>query len=362
MELIPGLPDDLGLECLIRTPHDHFSSVSSVCRRWKSEIQLREFWIHRKLAGLSQRVVVMLQARANPTHVITGPKGTSRKFSINPVYRLTICEPETGKWSELPPVPGYSDGLPMFCQLAGVGLNLVVMGGWNPVTWQVSNAVFVYDFVSATWRRGADMPGGPRSFFACASDFDRTVFVAGGHDNEKNALRSTLVYDVTKDEWIQVADMAMDRDECKGVFYAGKFHVIGGYNTEMQGQFSTSAEAFDVATWQWDHEVQNDFLETAKCPSTCVDSGDGKLYMCRSNDVVARKSSTWQAVAELPAEVRSSTTYMTAWQDKMFVIGSPRFGEAHKAYVLNLKDYTWAKIEMPEEYTGHVQSGCWLDI
>ncbi|THF95208.1 hypothetical protein TEA_016025 [Camellia sinensis var. sinensis] len=177
-------------------------------------------------------------------------------------------------------------GLPIFCQLAGVGLNLVVMGGWNPVTWQVSNAVFVYDFVSATWKRGADMPGGPRSFFACASDFDRT----------------------------------------------------------------------------WDHEVQNDFLETATCPNTCVDCGDGKFYMRRSDDVVARKSSTWQAVAELPAEVRSSTTYMTAWQDKMFVIGSPRFGEAHKAYVLNLKDYTWAKMEMPEEYTGHVQSGCWFDI
>ncbi|KAI7986713.1 F-box/kelch-repeat protein [Camellia lanceoleosa] len=156
--------------------------------------------------------------------------------------------------------------------------------------------------------------------------------------------------------------MAMDRDECKGVFYAGKFHVIGGYDTEMQGQFSTSAEAFDVATWQWDHEVQNDFLETATCPNNCVDCGDGTLYMCRSNDVVAHKSSTWQAVAELPAEVRSNTTYMTAWQDKMFMIGSPRFGEAHKAYMLNLKDYMWEKIEMSEEYTGHVQSGCLFDI
>ncbi|KAL6996512.1 hypothetical protein U1Q18_006644 [Sarracenia purpurea var. burkii] len=358
MELVPGLPNDVVLECLIRVPYDHFSSVASVCRSWKGEIELPEFWARRKIAGFSQPVVVMAQARVDPTQVATG----AVKLSVNPAYRLTISQPETAQWNELPPVPGYSDGLPMFCRLAGVGLNLVVMGGWDPVTWEVSNEVFVYNFVSATWRRGADMPGGPRSLFACASDLDRTVLVAGGHDKEKNALRSAMVYDVAEDEWVQLPDMAMDRDECKGVFHGGKFHVIGGYNTEMQGQFSTTAEAFDVAAWKWD-QLQDNFLGTATCPSTCLDGGDGILYMCRENDVVALRRSTWQAVTELPAEVRSGRACMTAWQDKMFVIGSPRFSEGHVGYLLDLKCYRWRKVESPTaEFSGHVQSGCWLSI
>uniref|UniRef100_A0A5B7BT57 F-box domain-containing protein n=1 Tax=Davidia involucrata TaxID=16924 RepID=A0A5B7BT57_DAVIN len=356
MELIPGLPDDVGLECLIRVPYKHISSVASVCRSWKVEIELSEFWWHRKAAGFSRSVVVLAQARVDPTRT-----PGIMKCLATPVYRLTVCELDTCSWSEMPPVPGYSGGLPMFCQVAGVGLNLVVMGGWNPVTWEVSNAVFIYNFVLGRWRRGADMPGGSRSFFACASDCDRTVFVAGGHDDEKNSLRSALAYDVAKDEWSRLPDMAGERDECKGLFHGDKFHVIGGYHTEMQGRFERSAETFDVATWQWD-QVQEDFLETATCPSTCVNSQDGRQYMCRGDgDVAVLQNSTWQPVAELPAEVHN-TSYVTAWQGKMLVIGSPRFGEPHSAYALDLKSHTWKKVEAPEEYSGHVQSGCCLEI
>ncbi|PSS07456.1 F-box/kelch-repeat protein [Actinidia chinensis var. chinensis] len=355
MDLIPGLPHDIGLECLIRVPYDHFSSVSSVCRKWKAEMELPEFRRHRKFSGASQSLFVMAQSRVDRDQSGTG----ARKSSVNPVYQLTICEPETGKWSELLPVPGYSNGLPVFCRVTSVGSNLVVMGGLDPVTWEVSNAVFVYNFVSATWKRGADMPGGPRSFFACASDLDRTVYIAGGHDKEKNALRSAMAYDVANDEWVQLPDMAMDRDECKGVFHGGKFHVIGGYNTEMQGQFGTSAEAFGIATWKWDL-VNDDFLDTATCSSICSDGGDGRLYMCRANEVVVLQGTTWKIVTELPADVQSRTT--DTWQGRMFVMGCRRFGEAHKAYVLDLKNYKWTNVEVPEYYSGPIQSGCWLDL
>ncbi|CAK9174638.1 unnamed protein product [Ilex paraguariensis] len=355
MKIIPGLPDDVGLDCLIRVPYQHFSSITSVCRSWKVEIELPEFWRWRKAAGVCQQIIVMAQARVDPTN-----NHGLKKYSATPVYRLTLYEAKTGGWSELPPVPGLSDGLPMFCQLAALDLNLVVIGGWNPVTWEVSNAMFIYNFVSAKWRRGTDMPRGHRSFFACASDSHRMVFVAGGHDTQKNALRSTMAYDMTKDEWVQLPDMARERDECKGVFHHGKFHVIGGYPTEMQGCFERSAEAFDVATWQW-KQVQEDFLETATCPMTCLDSGDGRLFMCRAGDVEVLQSPIWQVVAELPTEVHH-TSYVTAWQDKLLVIGCPRFGEPHRAYLIGLKDNNWTKVEALEEYSGHVQSCCWLEI
>lgn len=351
MDLIPGLPYDLGLECLVRIPHHHFSSVASVCRSWKREFQLPEFWLHRKASGLTRKLVVFAQTTREPGF---------KKSAAAPVYRLTLCEPETGYWAELPPLPGHSDGLPLFCQVVGVGLNLVVIGGWDPLTLEVSNSVFIYNFISATWRRGTDMPGGRRSFFACASDSDRMVFVAGGHDGDKRALRSAVAYDVARDEWAPMPDMATERDESKGIYRRGAFHVIGGYRTSMQGMFETSAESFDVAAWRWGL-VDEDFLDSATCPRSCVDDGDGKLYMIRGADVAALEGSTWRAVAEVPSDVRN-TAYVTAWQGKVMVIGSEGLGAAYRIFVLDLKRCKWERVEAEEDCSGHVQSGCSFEL
>lgn len=357
MDLIPGLPEEIGLQCLIRVPFWEFSSVGSVCKSWKLQIELPEFLQNRKTAGFSQQVIVMAQAQLDPT---LNPTIMILKPPSAPLYRLTLCDPATWNWSDLPPIPGYSKGLPMFCQLTGVGSYLVVMGGLDPVTWEASNLVFVYSFISSRWRHGADMPGCPRSFFACASDSNGTVFVGGGHDGAKNALASAMAYNVENDKWVPLPDMARERDECKGVFHGGKFHVIGGYCTLMQGRFETSGEAFDVATWQWD-QVDEMFLENATCPRTCLEGGDGKMYICRAGDVAVLENSTWKLVVELPYEVLCSP-WMTAWHDKLLVIGCPRFGEPHQCYVLDLKSCKWVKLEARGEYISHVQSGCCFEL
>ncbi|PON58922.1 F-box domain containing protein [Trema orientale] len=356
MELIPGLPDDIARECLIRANHRDFPTLASTCRAWRAEIRVPEFFRRRKAVGLSRSLIVMAQARVQP-----GGDSGSTKYLVTPTYRLTVLEPESGRWSELSPGFGLSDGLPLFCQLVRVGSDLVVMGGWDPRTWTASTAVYVYNFVLAKWRRGTDMPGVPRSFFGCAaSDSDRAVFLAGGHDDQKNALRSAMAYDVAKDEWRTVPDMARERDECKGVFHRGKFHVIGGYRTEMQGQFESSAEVFDASTWQWD-QVHEDFLDATSCPRTCVSGEDGLLYMCRAGEVAALANDTWKVIGTLPNEVHE-IAYVLTWQGKLLVIGSPRFGEPHTAYVLDTKQYTWTKMTASDEYSSHVQSGCCLEL
>ncbi|XP_043699041.1 F-box/kelch-repeat protein At1g80440-like [Telopea speciosissima] len=355
MELIPCLPDEIARECLIRVPYRGFSTVSAVCKGWKEEIESLQFQQQRQANGLTRPIVVLTQADS------TGASAGATKNLIPPSYRLTIYEPVTGAWTKLPPLPGFSDGLPLFCQFAGVGRKLVVIGGWYPGTWAVSKSVFVYDFVSAKWHQGADMPGVSRSFSACASDSDRMVFVAGGHDDGKNALRSAMVYDVAKDEWVLLPDMALQRDECKGIFHGDKFHVIGGYSTDMQGRFVKSAEAFDVTTWQWD-QVQEDMLEEGICPRTCVAGDVGKFYRCQSVHVtVLEESGSWRAVAELPLDVRVGPCLVT-WQGKLLVLGSATHGGRHMAYALDLQRYTWTRVEAPEEYTGHVQAGCCLEV
>lgn len=355
IDLIPELPNHIALECLIRVPYNQFSRVASVCKDWKKGIELPEFRHLRRATCHSQKIIVMSQARVDPNR----KPGAMKSFS-NPEYRVTLLELDTGHWSELPPVPGFSNGLPLFCQVAAVGSNIVVMGGLDPVTWEVSNSVFVFSLVSGKWQRGADMPGVRRSFYGCASDQNRMVYVAGGHDDDKNALRSALVYDVEKNEWVQLPDMAKDRDECKGVFHDGKFHVIGGYCTERQGRFEPSAEIFNVTTWQWE-DVQEHFLQAAMCPRTCSVGNDKDFYMDLEGDVVALKRDKWQAVVKIPAEV-CNVSYMTAWQGKLLVIGCASFSEPHTACVLDLESHKWTKMESQEEFSGHVQSGCYLEI
>ncbi|KAK9054695.1 hypothetical protein SSX86_025774 [Deinandra increscens subsp. villosa] len=353
MELIPSLPHDLGLECLIRLPHNAFPSAASVCRSWRSEIHRPSFRNHRKSAGFTRRIVVMVQARVDDSNRSHG----LRKYSVAPVYRLTVYEPEAGKWSELPPVPGFSGGLPLFCQIAPVGFSLVVMGGLNRENWNASNFVFVYNFLSATWRRGPDMPGCTRSFFGCASDNDRRVFVAGGHDNEKNALRSGMMYDVAEDEWTTLPDMAYERDECKGVFHRGKLYVIGGYDTLRQGQFGKSTEVLDPLTLQWD-PVRDDFLVADTCPRTCVDGGNKVMYMYRDGAVVALDHSS---MTRIPDDM-NSVACMVECGGQLLAVGSDGFGGGHGVCLLDLESSTWIKTDTPEEFSGHIQSGCCLEV
>ncbi|KAL6559861.1 hypothetical protein OROGR_004978 [Orobanche gracilis] len=202
------------------------------------------------------------------------------------------------------------------------------------------------------------MPGSRRSFFACAADSDRVVFVAGGHDSEKCALKSAMAYDVATDDWVHMPDMARERDESEGVYCRGVFHVIGGYPSAAQGRFVTSAESFDAATGQWG-PVEEDFLGNTVSPVNWADGGDEKLVMCAG--VAVREGPAWRAAAELPHDVRNAA-WVTAWQGKVMVIGSEIFGGPYKTYLLDLKSCKWERVEEEEDFSGHVQSGCCMEL
>ncbi|XP_076892757.1 F-box/kelch-repeat protein At1g15670-like [Bidens hawaiensis] len=350
MDRFQDLPHDIALQCFIRVPFNQFHSMRSVCKEWKTRVDLPELLRLRKSTGKAQSLVVLSQAQVNPAG--------KKKCLDAPVYRLVVLETETGSWSEIPCLPEFSNGLPLFCGMVAVGSNLVVMGGYGPGTWDCRNSVFIFDFLSSTWRRGADMPGGPVSFFGCAGDGDRTVFVAGGHDLEKNALKSVWAYDLTKDNWTQLPDMAKERDECECLFYCGKLHVLNGYSTNMQGQFHQSIEVFDTSARKWS-ERNGALSETTCTPKIYVEGTDKKLYTCHANDVVVLKDDTWQFVARLPAKV-TNMSYLVSFQGHLMLIGTPKYGEPSNAYKMDLNERVWLKVHVPVEYSGHVESGCCL--
>ncbi|XP_010417707.1 PREDICTED: F-box/kelch-repeat protein At1g80440-like [Camelina sativa] len=358
MELIPNLPDDVARECLLRTSYKQFPTIASVCRGWNREVSLSDFLQQRKASRHSQELLILSQAEARRHDK---DSAGSLRIHASPVYRIAVLESGSGLWTELPPLPGgQSNGLPLFCSLVSVGPDLIVLGGLDPVTWQASDSVFVFSFLTSKWRVGTTMPGVRRSFFGCASDSDRTVLVAGGHDEEKSALTSAIVYDVAEDKWTFLPDMARERDECKATFHAGRFHVIGGYATEEQGQFGKTSESFDVSTWQWGPLTEDGFLDDAVSPPICAAGENGDLYACWRGDVMVFTNDTWKKVGQIPSDVHN-VTYVAVRPGKLVVIGSGKagYGEATVGYICDLSSSRWVQLEI---HVGHVQAGCFLQV
>ncbi|XP_019191807.1 PREDICTED: F-box/kelch-repeat protein At1g80440-like [Ipomoea nil] len=234
MELIPGLPDDVALECLLRISFDQFPKAASVCRAWNGVIKQPEFFRRRKASGLTRPVIAMAQS--------------NNGLSGNLPDRLTLFEPVKGRCYDVPPIPEMVAGMPNFCRVVGIGPELAVIGGCDLRTGRFLNSVFIYNFLSARWRRGADMPGKGRLFFGCAaSEEEGTVVVAGGLGLGNISLKSTLAYDVARDRWMPLPDMSYRRHKCTCIFHRGKFHVVGSYEVEAR----QTTETLDLVTRQW---------------------------------------------------------------------------------------------------------------
>uniref|UniRef100_A0A0E0CHH6 F-box domain-containing protein n=1 Tax=Oryza meridionalis TaxID=40149 RepID=A0A0E0CHH6_9ORYZ len=380
-ELIPGLPEEVARECLLRVGFDQLPAARSTSRRWKAEVESPFYHRLRRARGMARPLLAL--AQAEPPLAAAGP--ANKYAGLSTSYRLVLHDPVAGGWAALPPLPD-GGGLPLFCQLAAVAAcggerrRLVVVGGWDPETWAPTDAVHVYDFLSGSWRRGAAMPGPRRSFFACAAA-GRWVFVAGGHDEEKNALRSAVAYDAEADAWVPLPDMAAERDEARGVCVGGRFVAVGGYPTEAQGRFAGSAEAFDPAAWAWG-PVQERVLDEGTCPRTCcaapAPAAGATMYMLRDGHLAARDATNnggaaWRAVASLPEDGRAVTALAAIGDGRVVAIGAGSHGGEQAVYLLTTEEsgdkngaaaaaQSWARAAAPPEFAGYVQAACCVEV
>nr|XP_010930338.3 F-box/kelch-repeat protein SKIP20-like [Elaeis guineensis] len=204
-----------------------------------------------------------------------------------------------------------------------------------------------------------------RSFFACAAAGGR-VYVAGGHDGQKNALRSAEAYDVAMDRWATLPEMAEERDECQGAAAAGgKFWAVSGYGTESQGRFDAAAEWYDAAAGEWRREegvweVGDAGIGGggAACFAAagglwCVDVKRG----VREYDGMGRG---WRAVAGVPELLRSTPCAVAmggaAAGERVFVMGVEGEGGRHGGWVFEMGSKKWTRVETPAVFTGFVYS------
>ncbi|GLT74241.1 hypothetical protein SLA2020_460480 [Shorea laevis] len=337
-ELVPGFPHELGLECLTRLPYTNHRVASGVCRRWRDLLQSQDFYYHRQRYGFTHKIACLVQAFS--AGIVDG-----RKQGDSLGYGIAVFDSVSRTWERLDPVPTHPNGLPLFCQLASCEGKLVVMGGWDPVSYDPIRDVFVYDFTTQRWRQGKEMPS-KRSFFAIGACSGR-VYVAGGHDENKNALKTGLVYDLRMDEWTELPPMSKERDECEGMVIGDEFWVVSGYGTDNQGEFDGSADVYGFRSGQW-NRVEG-VWEAGRCPRSCVGMGeDGKLV-------------SW---ANLDPAIRVGTCGVML-RGQVLVTGSEYQGAPHCLFMVEIKDGKTGKLEsimVPDDFSGFVQSGCCVEI
>ncbi|GKV41872.1 hypothetical protein SLEP1_g49348 [Rubroshorea leprosula] len=337
-ELIPGLPEELALECLTRLHHTTHRHAAGVCRRWRELLQSKDFYHQRKQNGhtrLTACLVQSVQDASSPDWC--KPVGP-------PNYRITIFDPVSGSWSRVGPVPKCPNGLPLFCQVTSSEGKLIVIGGWDSTTFRPVRDVFVYDFMVQRWRKGKDMPE-TRSFFAIGQLCGR-VIVAGGHDHQKNALRTAWAYDVVQDEWTELSPMSQERDECEGVVVGSEFWAVSGYKTVSQGGFEGSAEVLNLGSGQW-RRVE-DAWKVGQCPRLRVKVGrEGNL-------------SNWAGYGP-EAQGGMCAVQLDEWA---FVSQSAYQGRPHGFFMLKEQSGKLEKrdVHVPVEFSGFVQYGCVLEI
>ncbi|KAB2066126.1 hypothetical protein ES319_A09G138000v1 [Gossypium barbadense] len=299
-ELIPGLPEEIGLDCLIRFHYSTYRVAARVCRRWQQHLQSRELHYLRKQAGYTRKAACLVQLLNN----------TSDSAGSKPI--------------------ASSEG------------KLVVMGGWDPSSYDPVRDVFIYDFTTQRWRQGKQMPE-TRSFFA-PGGFEGRIIVAGGHDENKNALSTAWEYDVNRDEWTELARMSQERDECQGMVIGSEFWVVSGYRTDNQGGFEGSAELMDLRTGEW-RRIEEAWKES-QCPRSCVGVGkEQKLFYWGDCDSAIRVGACAVPLGE-----------------RTLVCGSAYQGGPQGFFLVEGHGERFKRIDVPPQFSGFVQSGCSLDI
>ncbi|GAB4851489.1 hypothetical protein Ancab_030891 [Ancistrocladus abbreviatus] len=338
-ELIPGFPEEIALEILSRLHYTAHHAAASVCRKWRHLLKSKQFYFHRKQAGLTHRAACFVQLKAQRP-------AEGQKSAGLPAFGITVFDSVSQKWERLNSVPGHPNGLPLFCEVASSEGKLVIVGGWEPVSYNPVTDVFVYDFVTRRWHPGKDMPS-KRSLFAIGA-ISGKIFIAGGHDEDKNALNTAWVYDIEKDEWAELTRMSEERDECQGLVIGSEFWVVSGYDTASQGMFKRTAEVYNAELAQW--QKVDDVWDTCQNPRLSIGvNKDGKLF-------------NW---ADIDSMVRVGTCAVELG-NRALVRGSNYPGEIRRYFSVERDENgqygAFKELKVPEEFSGFIQSACHVEI
>ncbi|VFR01850.1 unnamed protein product [Cuscuta campestris] len=253
--LIPGLPDDLTIACLIRVPRIDHPKLRLVCKRWSRLLAGNFYYSLRKKVEVAEEWVYVIKRDR---------EGKVSWHAFDPVHQT---------WVPLPPVPKeYSEALGFGCAVLS-GCQLYLFGGKDPVKGSMRRVVF-YSARTNKWHRAPDMLRRRHFFGFCV--MNNCLYVAGGeNEGVHGSLRSAEVYDPNKNRWSFIADVSTPMVPFIGVVYSGRWFLKGlGVHREVV------SEVYEPETDTWD-PVHDGMVSGWRNPSTAL---NGRLYAVDCRD------------------------------------------------------------------------------
>ncbi|KAL0382875.1 UNVERIFIED_CONTAM: F-box/kelch-repeat protein [Sesamum calycinum] len=255
--LLPGLPDDLAIACLIRVPRIEHFKLRLVCKRWYRLLAGNFFYSLRKNLGIAEEWIYIMKRDRD---------GKLSWHAFDPMHQV---------WQPLPPVPReYCEARDFGCAVLS-GCHLYLVGGKDPVKGSMRRVVF-YSARTNKWHRAPDMLR-RRHFFGCCV-INNCLYVAGGeNEGTRRSLKSAEVYDPNKNRWSFISDMSTPMVPFIGVVYEGKWFLKGlGSQRQVvsevyQPEIDSWSPVYDgmVAGWRHPCTTINGSLYALDCKDGC---------------------------------------------------------------------------------------------
>lgn len=211
--LIPGLPDDIALNCLLRLPVQEHTACKSVSKRWYLMFSSKErFFSRRKELGFRNPWLFVFAF-----HKCTGK------------IQWHVFDLINFSWHTIPTMPCKEKVCPHGFRCVSVPLEgtLFVCGGMSSDVDCPLNLVLKYEMQKNRWTVLKKM-NTPRSFFACGV-IDGMIYVAGGNSTDLFELNKAEVLDLAKGTWRPIASMGTNMASYDAAVLNGKLFVTEGW-------------------------------------------------------------------------------------------------------------------------------------
>lgn len=284
--LLPGLPDDLAIACLICVPRFDHRKLRLVCKRWNLLLSGNYLYSLRREQGMSEEWVYVMKRNSC---------GKISWFAFDPIHQF---------WQALPPVPQeYSEAYGFRCAVLS-GCYLFLFGGKHPKNGPMRCVVF-YDACADKWYRAPDMIWKRQYFGSCV--INNRLYVAGGayvsSEGILTTLRSAEVYDPNKNRWTAINEMSTGMTPFFQVVYEEKW-VLKGLDSNLE--FVSEVYTPETNSWFTDN---NGIITGYRNP--CI-SFNGRLYTSDCRDaynlrVYDGSTGTWNRLMD--SEFRLSNSW-----------------------------------------------------
>ncbi|XP_058100866.1 F-box/kelch-repeat protein At5g60570-like [Magnolia sinica] len=299
--LLPGLHDDMALDCLAWTCRSDYPSLSCLSKRFKQLIGSGYLYKLRRQLGIVEHWVYLA-------------------CSLMP---WEAFDPVRQRWMRLPRMPCDDCFSSADKESLAVGTQLLVFGR------ELSGfAIWMYSLVARDWSR-CPLMNIPRCLFGSSSHGEIAI-VAGGSDRHGHVLKSAELYNSEMGFWEALPDMNLPRKLCSGFFMDGKFYVIGGMSSNADSL--TCGEEYNLETRTW-RRIRNMYPRGNRAAQSppLVAVVNNQLYAAdeSTNEVKIydKINNTWNVVRALPVRADSYNGWGLAFKacgDKLLVVGGRR--------------------------------------